>query len=63
MKLLCILAVKEAVKLQEFKKNHPHLKTKSGIMLGLGETNEEVIKTLHDLKAHDVGTNDIIKLR
>ncbi len=40
--------------LQEFKKNHPHIKTKSGIMLGLGETNEEVIKTLHDLKAHDV---------
>src|ERR1700733_13780696 len=27
--------------LQEFKKRYPHIPTKSGIMLGLGETNEE----------------------
>ncbi|MEZ4787538.1 lipoyl synthase [Flavobacterium haoranii] len=29
-------------------------RTKSGIMLGLGETEEEVIETLHDLKAANV---------
>lgn len=30
------------------------MRTKSGIMLGLGETKEEVIQTLHDLKANGV---------
>lgn len=30
------------------------MRTKSGIMLGLGETKEEVIQTLHDLKAQAV---------
>jgi len=28
--------------------------TKSGLMLGLGETNDEVKEVLRDLKAHDV---------
>ena len=28
--------------------------TKSGLMLGLGETNEEVLEVLRDLRAHDV---------
>ncbi|MGI9658396.1 MAG: lipoyl synthase [Gaiellaceae bacterium] len=28
--------------------------TKSGIIVGLGETNDEVIETMHDLRAHDV---------
>ncbi len=32
----------------------PTIYTKSGIMLGLGETKEEVIKTLEDLRAHGV---------
>ncbi|HVE44673.1 MAG TPA: lipoyl synthase [Gammaproteobacteria bacterium] len=40
--------------LQEFKKTYPGIPTKSGIMLGLGETNEEVEETLKDLRAHDV---------
>lgn len=40
--------------LQEFKKKYPGIPTKSGIMLGLGETNEEVEQTLKDLRAHDV---------
>ncbi len=40
--------------LQEFKKRYPGIPTKSGIMLGLGETNEEVVETLKDLRAHDV---------
>ena len=30
------------------------MRTKSGIMLGLGESREEVIETLHDLRANDV---------
>ena len=40
--------------LQRFKRQHPHLPTKSGIMLGLGETMEQVQATLRDLRAHDV---------
>lgn len=40
--------------LQEFKKRYPHIPTKSGIMLGLGETNEETEQTMRDLRAHDV---------
>ncbi|RDI45145.1 lipoyl synthase [Aquicella lusitana] len=40
--------------LQEFKKRYPEVPTKSGIMLGLGETNDEIVETLKDLRAHDV---------
>jgi lipoic acid synthetase len=40
--------------LQKFKQQHPGLPTKSGIMLGLGETLEQVQATLRDLRAHDV---------
>jgi lipoic acid synthetase len=40
--------------LQEFKKRYANIPTKSGIMLGLGETNEEVEQTLKDLRDHDV---------
>ena len=40
--------------LQKFKQQHPHLPTKSGIMLGLGETMKQVQATLRDLRAHDV---------
>lgn len=40
--------------LAEFKKNHPHLPTKSGLMLGLGETDNQVIETLYDLRSHNV---------
>jgi lipoic acid synthetase len=32
------------------KKSHPHILTKSGFMLGLGETQEEVLKLLQDLR-------------
>ncbi|WP_185864598.1 lipoyl synthase [Blattabacterium cuenoti] len=34
-------------------KNH-HIRTKTGIMLGLGETKEEVIKTMEDVKISNV---------
>ncbi|UJB19918.1 MULTISPECIES: lipoyl synthase [Lysobacter] len=40
--------------LQKFKAQHPQVATKSGIMLGLGETMEQVQATLRDLRAHDV---------
>jgi lipoic acid synthetase len=40
--------------LQKFKAQHPQVPTKSGIMLGLGETMEQVQATLRDLRAHDV---------
>src|SRR5690606_33248944 len=40
--------------LQKFKQQHPSIPTKSGIMLGLGETLEQVHQTLRDLRAHDV---------
>jgi lipoic acid synthetase len=40
--------------LQEFKKRYPGIPTKSGIMVGMGEMNEEIEQTLADLRAHDV---------
>lgn len=40
--------------LQKFKAQHPAVATKSGIMLGLGETMDQVQATLRDLRAHDV---------
>ncbi len=40
--------------LQRFKAQHHGVSTKSGIMLGLGETMDQVQATLRDLRAHDV---------
>ena len=40
--------------LQEFKARHPQVPTKSGLMLGLGETDEEILQVMRDLRAHDV---------
>lgn len=40
--------------LKRFKAQHPDIPTKSGIMLGLGETFEQVEQVLKDLRAHDV---------
>ena len=40
--------------LKRFKAQHPDVPTKSGIMLGLGETLEQIEETLNDLRAHDV---------
>lgn len=40
--------------LKRFKENHPHILTKSGIMVGLGETYEQVQETLRDLASHKV---------
>ena len=40
--------------LKEFKARFPQVMTKSGLMLGLGETDEEVLQVMRDLRAHDV---------
>ncbi len=40
--------------LKRFKQQHPDVPTKSGIMLGLGETMEQVIEAMQDLRNHDV---------
>lgn len=40
--------------LEAFAKINPHIPTKSGLMLGLGETDDEVISVLKDLRAHGV---------
>nr|AKQ03986.1 lipoic acid synthetase, lipoic acid synthetase [uncultured gamma proteobacterium Rifle_16ft_4_minimus_39789]AKQ05814.1 lipoic acid synthetase, lipoic acid synthetase [uncultured gamma proteobacterium Rifle_16ft_4_minimus_38164] len=39
--------------IRHFKSQHPDVPTKSGLMLGLGETIEEVKEVLNDLRAHD----------
>jgi lipoic acid synthetase len=40
--------------LQAFKARHPGVPTKSGLMVGLGETDEEIVDVMRDLRAHDV---------
>ena len=40
--------------LRQFKARHPHIPTKSGLMVGLGETNEEILEVMRDLRSHDV---------
>ncbi|AZG74458.1 lipoyl synthase [Shewanella livingstonensis] len=40
--------------LKRFKERHPTIPTKSGLMMGLGETNEEIADVLRDLRAHNV---------
>lgn len=40
--------------LQKFQQRYPGIPTKSGIMVGLGETDDEIRQVLRDLRAHDV---------
>jgi lipoic acid synthetase len=40
--------------LQDFKSRFPQLPTKSGLMVGLGETDEEILEVMRDLRAHHV---------
>ena len=40
--------------LAEFKKRVPGVPTKSGLMVGLGETDEEIVATMRDMRAHDI---------
>lgn len=40
--------------LKKFKAQNPDVRTKSGLMVGIGETNEEIIQVMKDLREHDV---------
>jgi lipoic acid synthetase len=40
--------------LKDFKALHGDIPTKSGLMIGLGETDEEILSVMQDLRAHDV---------
>ncbi|KZX37699.1 lipoyl synthase [Wohlfahrtiimonas chitiniclastica] len=40
--------------LKKFKAQCPSVPTKSGLMVGLGETDEEILDVMRDLRAHDV---------
>jgi len=40
--------------LGEFKRRHPGVPTKSGLMVGLGEADEEILQVMRDLRAHEV---------
>src|SRR5262245_16169172 len=40
---------------QEFKRKHPAVPTKSGLMVALGEHDDEIIQVMRDLRAPDVG--------
>jgi lipoyl synthase len=40
--------------LKDFKALYPNVPTKSGIMVGLGETDDEILQTMQDLRAHQV---------
>jgi lipoyl synthase len=40
--------------LKAFHEMYPHIPTKSGLMLGLGETDEEILQVMQDLRDHHV---------
>ena len=40
--------------LQRFKAEVPGVPTKSGVMVGLGETDEEILAVMRDMRAHDI---------
>jgi lipoyl synthase len=40
--------------LQSFRRLHPAVPTKSGLMVGLGEKDEEILQVMHDLRGHGV---------
>ncbi|MCB1827229.1 MAG: lipoyl synthase [Coxiellaceae bacterium] len=40
--------------LKEFKERFPGIPTKSGLMVGLGETKEEIIDVMKDMREHDI---------
>jgi lipoic acid synthetase len=40
--------------LKKFKAAHPDVPTKSGIMVGLGETDDEILQVMGDMRAHDI---------
>ena len=40
--------------LRQFKARYPEVSSKSGLMVGLGETDEEILEVMRDLRAHGV---------
>lgn len=40
--------------LKKFKHRFPGIPTKSGLMVGLGETDEEILEVMRDMRAHDI---------
>ena len=40
--------------LRSFRQRHPEVPTKSGLMVGLGESDEEILQVMRDLRAHEV---------
>ena len=40
--------------LKRFKEFAPGVPTKSGVMVGLGETDEEILQVMRDMRAHDI---------
>ena len=40
--------------LKKFKAMFPQIPTKSGLMVGLGETDEEILEVMRDMRAHDI---------
>ena len=40
--------------LKDFKARFPAVPTKSGLMVGLGETDDELLQVLRDMRAHDI---------
>lgn len=40
--------------LAEFKKEVPGVPTKSGLMVGLGETDEEILQVMREMRAHEI---------
>ena len=40
--------------LKKFKAQHPGIPTKSGLMVGLGETDEEILAVMRDMRAHHI---------
>jgi lipoic acid synthetase len=40
--------------LKKFKALFPHVPTKSGLMVGLGETDEEILQVMHDMREHNI---------
>ena len=40
--------------LKDFKARFPQIPTKSGLMVGLGETDEEILQVMQDMRAHDI---------
>jgi len=40
--------------LKKFKQRFPGIPTKSGLMVGLGETDEEILEVMRDMRAHDI---------